>query len=148
MNERVIQEVTIYPGPSHASPAAWLPLKRSFDRGTCWQGIELRIIATGVPTSFVMAEGNTGGCAIASTRRTPRSLRSQGMHGNSAREKPGDPIAGRSRRGGGPVGEGMSQESNMQRRRESDGCVLPSKCPTRVTACGGHEGEATGQGEH
>jgi hypothetical protein len=34
-------------------------------------------IATGVPTSFCMAEGNTGGCASASIRRTARSLRPQ-----------------------------------------------------------------------
>jgi hypothetical protein len=31
-------------------------------------------IATGVPTSFSMAEGNTDGCVIASIRRTSRSL--------------------------------------------------------------------------
>ena len=37
--------------------------------------LSCEIIATGVPTSFIMAEGNTGGGAIASTRRTPRSLR-------------------------------------------------------------------------
>jgi len=35
------------------------------------------IIATGVPTSFRMAEGNTGEYVIASIRRTPRSLRPQ-----------------------------------------------------------------------
>jgi hypothetical protein len=38
--------------------------------------LSCEIIATGVPTSFRMAEGNTDGCVIASTRRTPRSLRS------------------------------------------------------------------------
>src|SRR6202158_2683509 len=39
--------------------------------------LSCEIIATGVPTSFRMAEGNTDGCAIASIRRTPRSLRPQ-----------------------------------------------------------------------
>lgn len=39
--------------------------------------LSCEIIATGVPTSFRMAEGNTDGCAIASARRTPRSLRPQ-----------------------------------------------------------------------
>jgi hypothetical protein len=38
--------------------------------------LSCEIIATGVPTLFRLAEGNTDGCAIASTRRTPRSLRS------------------------------------------------------------------------
>jgi hypothetical protein len=32
--------------------------------------LSCEIIATRVPTSFRMAEGNTGGCAIASIRRT------------------------------------------------------------------------------
>src|SRR5215472_11265805 len=35
--------------------------------------LSCEIIATGVPTSFRMAEGNTGGCAIASIRRTSRA---------------------------------------------------------------------------
>src|SRR6266852_1990427 len=35
------------------------------------------IIATGVPTSFRMAEGNTDGCAIASIRRTPHYVERQ-----------------------------------------------------------------------
>ena len=39
--------------------------------------LSCEIIATGVPTSFRMAEGNTSGCAIASIRRTLRSLRPQ-----------------------------------------------------------------------
>ncbi|SRR6266403_2457841 len=37
--------------------------------------LSCEIIATGVPTSFSMAEGHTEGCVIASTWRTPRSLR-------------------------------------------------------------------------
>jgi hypothetical protein len=39
--------------------------------------LSCEIIAIGVPTSFSMAEGNTKGCAIASIRRTLRSLRPQ-----------------------------------------------------------------------
>src|ERR1700731_2428710 len=39
--------------------------------------LSCEIIATRVPTSFRMAEGNTGGCVIASLRRTLRSLRPQ-----------------------------------------------------------------------
>src|SRR5271157_1690192 len=39
--------------------------------------LSCEIIVTGVPTSFRMAEGNTGGCAIASIGRAPRSLRPQ-----------------------------------------------------------------------
>ena len=37
--------------------------------------LSCEVIATGVPTPFSMAEGNTDGYDIASPRRTPRSLR-------------------------------------------------------------------------
>jgi hypothetical protein len=39
--------------------------------------LSCEIIAIGVPTLFRMAEGDTDGCAIASARWTPRSLRPQ-----------------------------------------------------------------------
>src|SRR5689334_25367544 len=39
--------------------------------------LSCEIIATRVPTSFRMAEGDTDGCAIASVRGTLRSLRPQ-----------------------------------------------------------------------
>ena len=39
--------------------------------------LSCEIIATRVPTSFRMEEGNTGGCASASVRRALRSLRPQ-----------------------------------------------------------------------
>ena len=41
------------------------------------RALSCEIIETGVPTSFRMAEGYTGECDSASTRRTPRSLRPQ-----------------------------------------------------------------------
>ena len=39
--------------------------------------LSCEIIATGVPTSFRMAEGNICGCVLASVRRALRSLRPQ-----------------------------------------------------------------------
>src|SRR6202035_866588 len=39
--------------------------------------LSCEIIATGVPTSFNMAEGNIGGCALASIHWTLRSQRPQ-----------------------------------------------------------------------
>ena len=58
--------------------------------------LSCEIIATGVPTSFSMAEGNTDGCVTASTRKTPRSLRRDPRHAWKlhARE-PGDPVDAR-----------------------------------------------------
>src|SRR6266851_10515050 len=92
------------------------------------------IIATGVPTSFRMAEGNTDGCAIASIKHPQDSAQSQtpSMYGNSTRENRETPST--------PVVEGvtgrlekaLSQKSNTHVDGESDGRVVPTKCPTTV----------------
>ena len=54
-----------------------------------------------------------------------------GMHGNSARgnrETPSTPIA---QIAAGRLEKALSQKSNMHVGGESDGCVLPSKCPNK-----------------
>ncbi len=56
--------------------------------------LSCEIVATGVPTSFRMAEGNTDGGVIASTWRAQSETPS--MHGNSSRENretPSAPVA-------------------------------------------------------
>src|SRR6266550_2107984 len=53
------------------------------------------------------------------------------MHGNSTRENreaPSVPIADKA---AGRLEKAMSQESNMHAGGESDGCVVPSKCPNK-----------------
>jgi hypothetical protein len=77
--------------------------------------LSCEIIATRVPTSFRRAEGNTGGCAFASTRRTLRSLRPQACREAHARE-PGDPSDARRGRCSGPVGAGLEPEVQHARR--------------------------------
>src|SRR5216684_1534913 len=93
--------------------------------------LSCEIIATGVPTSFRMAEGNTDGCAIASIKHPQDSAQSQtpSMYGNSTRENRETPST--------PVVEGvtgrlekaLSQKSNTHVGVESDGRVVPTKCP-------------------
>src|SRR5437588_1619022 len=77
--------------------------------------LSCEIIATRVPTSFRMAEGNTGGCAIASVRRTLRSLRPQACM-ETPRARTGRPIDARRERCGGPVGEGLEPDGQHARR--------------------------------
>jgi hypothetical protein len=55
-----------------------------------------------------VAEGNTAGCVIASTRSTPRRLRPWHVRTSSARE-PGDLLPRPSASSGGPHWEGASQ---------------------------------------
>jgi hypothetical protein len=76
MRESYRKGVAIHPGPEScvASREAAIEALTGVHAGRV---LSCEIIATGVPTLFRMAEGNTGGCAIASTRRTPRSLRPQ-----------------------------------------------------------------------
>src|SRR5438552_2272617 len=53
------------------------------------------------------------------------------MHGNSTRENreaPSVPIADKA---AGRLEKAMSQESNMHADGESDGCVVPTKCPNK-----------------
>src|ERR1700726_3557232 len=93
------------------------------------RALSCEIIATRVPTSFRMAEGNTGGCAIASVRRTLRSLRPQAMHGNSTRENRETPSMPVGEDAAGRLEKGLSPKSNMHVGGESDGRILPTKCP-------------------
>ena len=51
------------------------------------------------------------------------------MHGNSTRENRETPSAPAAGKAAGRLEKAMSQESNMHAGRESDGCVVPSKCP-------------------
>jgi hypothetical protein len=74
MKESYGKGVAIHPGPEScvASRKAAIEALTGVHAGRVWS---CEIIATGVPTSFSMAEGNTGGCVSASIRKTLRSLR-------------------------------------------------------------------------
>ena len=67
--------------------------------------LSCEIIASGVPTSFRMAEGNIGGCVIASICRTLRSLRPLACM-ETSRARTGRPHWRPLPECGGPVGEG------------------------------------------
>ena len=54
-----------------------------------------------------------------------------GMHGNSTRENRETPSTPVTEDVAGRLEKAMSQESNMHVGGESDGCVLPSKCPNK-----------------
>src|SRR5216684_1355746 len=113
--------------------------------------LSCEIIATGVPTSFRMAEGNTDGCAIASIKHPQDSAQSQtpSMYGNSTRENRETPST--------PVVEGvtgrlekaLSQKSNTHVDGESGSRSTDEVPEQRWKATGaGYGGKATDQGEH
>src|ERR1035437_821767 len=91
--------------------------------------LSCEIIATRVPTSFNMAEGNTGGCALASIRRTLRSQETPGMHGNSMRENRETPSTPVGEDAAGRLEKALSPKSNMHVGGESDDRIVPAKCP-------------------
>jgi RNA-directed DNA polymerase len=67
-------------------------------------------------------------------RKHPRdSAQSEtpGMHGNSTRENRETPPTPVVEDAAGRLEKAMSQESNMHVGGESDGCVLPTKCPNK-----------------
>ena len=53
------------------------------------------------------------------------------MHGNSARENRETPSASAVEEVAGRLEKAMSQEANMHAGGESDGCVVPTKCPNK-----------------
>jgi len=53
------------------------------------------------------------------------------MHGNSTRENRETPSAPVAKAAAGRLEKVMSQKSNMHAGGESDGCVLPTKCPNK-----------------
>ena len=78
--------------------------------------LSCEIIASGVPTSYHVAEGNTAGGASASRPWTLRSPETPGMRGNSThenRETPSMPIGDQS---GGSAGEGHEPDVQHARR--------------------------------
>src|SRR5918994_1922538 len=93
------------------------------------RGLSCEIIATGVPTSFSMAEGNIGGCGIAKHPQDSAQSETPGMHGNSTRENRETPSAPAVEQVAGRLEKAMSRESNMHVGGESDGCVVPTRYP-------------------
>jgi len=51
------------------------------------------------------------------------------MHGNSTRENRETPSTPAAEEAAGRLEKALSQKSNMHAGGESDGCVVPSKCP-------------------
>ncbi len=102
---------------------------RSVDRGKCRQGIELRNNRD--RSADVVQHGGRQHRGVRYSKHLEDSAQSEapGMHGNSTRENRETPwapavLAGR-------LEKAMSRESNMHAGGESDGCVLPSKCPNK-----------------
>src|SRR2546430_15791546 len=89
MKESYRKGVANHPDPETcvASRKATIEALTGADAG---RALSCEIIATRVPTSFSMAEGNTGRDAIASLRRTLRSLRPQACM-ETPRARPGRP---------------------------------------------------------
>ena len=69
MKESYRKGVANHPGPEPCEGSREAALE-ALDRGICRLGIELRNLECGVPTSSASTEGNTVGCARASTTRS------------------------------------------------------------------------------
>ena len=130
MKESYRKGVAIHPDPEScvASREAAIEALTGAHAGRV---LSCEIIATGVPTPFSMAEGNIDGCAIASLARTLRSLRPQACM-ETPRARTGRPHRRPSaEEAAGRLEKAMSQKSNMHVDGESDGRVVPTKCPNK-----------------
>ena len=104
---------------------------RSVDRGTCRQGIELR--NNRERSADVVPHGGRQYRGVRYRKHLEDSAQSEtpGMHGNSARENRETPSAPVGEMAAGRLEKAMSLESNTHAGGESDGCVVPSKCPNK-----------------
>src|SRR5215469_1840857 len=102
---------------------------RSVDRGTCRQGIELRNNRD--RSADVVPHGGRQHRRVRHREHPQDFAQSEtpGMHGNSTRENRETPSTPVVEVAAGRLEKAMSRESNMHAGGESDGCVLPSKCP-------------------
>ena len=104
---------------------------RSVDRGTCRLGIELR--KNRDQSADVVPYGGRQYRRMRYRKCPPDAAQSKtpGMHGNSTRENRETPSAPVAKAAAGRLEKVMSQKSNMHAGGESDGCVLPTKCPNK-----------------
>src|SRR5215469_13771287 len=102
---------------------------RSVDRGTCRQGIELRNNRD--RSADVVPHDGRQHRRVRYRKRSEDSAQSEtpGMHRNSTRENRETPSTPVVEMAAGRLEKAMSRESNMHAGGESDGCVVPSKCP-------------------
>src|SRR6202041_3883241 len=102
---------------------------RSVDRGTCRQGIELRNNRD--RSADVVPRDGRQDRRMRYRKHPEDSAQSKtpGMHGNSTRENRETPSTPATEKGAGRLEKAMSRESNMHVGGESDGCVVPTKCP-------------------
>jgi len=91
--------------------------------------LSCEIIATGVPT--VVQQGGRQHRRMRYREHRPDSAQSEtpGMHGNSTRENRETPATPVREDAAGRLEKALSQKSNMHVAGESDGRIVPAKCP-------------------
>ena len=104
---------------------------RSVERGTCRPGIELRNNRD--RSADVVPHGGRLHRGVRHRKHLEDSAQSETprMHRNSTRENRETPSVPVTESTAGRLEKAMSQESDMYAGGESDGCVLPSKCPNK-----------------
>jgi len=95
MKESHREGLAIHPGPESCM-ASRKAASEALTGVHAGRVLSCEIIATGVPTSFSMAEGNIGGCALRKHSLDSAQSETPGMYGNSTRENretPSTPVA-------------------------------------------------------
>jgi hypothetical protein len=117
--------------------------------GSVGRVLSCEIIATGVPASFCMAEGNVGGLRNREHPADSAQSETPGVHGNSARGNWETPLTPSAQIAEGRLEKALSQKS-MHVGGESDGCILLPKCPNKSgkPLAEDMEGRQPTKGEH
>jgi RNA-directed DNA polymerase len=104
---------------------------RSVDRGTCRQGIELRNNRD--QSADVVPYGGRQYRRMRHRKCPPDAAQSKtpGMHGNSTRENRETPSTPAGKDAAGRLEKALSRTANRYVDGESDGRVIPAKCPNK-----------------
>src|ERR1700730_2450634 len=104
---------------------------RSVDRGTCRQGIELRNNRD--QSADVVPYGGRQCRRMRHRKCPPEAAQSEtpGMPGNYTRENPAAPSTPAGKNAAGRLEKALSRTANMYVDGESDGRVVPAKCPNK-----------------
>jgi hypothetical protein len=138
MKESYRKGIANHPDPESCARLPSRGGPRSVDRGTCGPGMELRNQQIGRADGVVKPEGNTLWGAIRESHEASAQSETPCTHGNSVREnQEGQRVSGEHT---GPVGERLSHKTDMNARRQSDGCVVPAKGPNKGGSSASAEG--------
>src|SRR2546421_4887795 len=130
MKESYGKGVANHPGPESCVASRKATIEALTGAHAGWV-LSCEIIATRVPTSFRYGGRQYRRMRHRKCPRDAAQSETSGMHGNSTRENRETPLAPAGKDAAGRLEKALSQQSSMYVDGESDGRIIPAKCPNK-----------------